>query len=128
MDFTLQNCSTETVAALADGKEITVLPKQTMKIKGEKVDLYLPEHKNKKEVKPGKTCDYTISSHFMQLREMEYSLYELFYPLNPDSRGKFEMCANFRITSVDGRMTKVVCWTDDGNSAPARWIKYPKPS
>lgn len=124
MHFDLENHSSIKVAALVDGKVIECLPGKVAEINGEKVELYLPDYKIKKEAPDW--SDYTYKSHGLQLYEMEYSLYEGSFPLDPGANGVAKVYASFRFTSVDGKMKKVVVWTDDGHYI-LRAIRYEIP-
>lgn len=121
MDFEFENYSFIKVAAEIDGKVIELSPGKDMKVKGEKIALYLPEYKDKDE--SDYWSNYTLEFQTLQLYEMTYTLIEHAFPLDP-VRGFSKIYANFRIVSEAGKIKKVIVYTDDGNYVP-RSIKYP---
>lgn len=122
MEFTLQNCSLVKVAAMVDGKEIVCVPWQVVTIKGDKVELYLPDYEVKKEAHMWSNYSYTHAE--LEKYATIFSVWS--FPLDPDPEGTRvpQFWANFRFSCPNGMIQKVCVWTDDG-SGKDQSIRHP---
>lgn len=99
------------VVAFVDEKEVSCVPGQTVAIKGDKIELYLPDYKSKSEAS---TWGY-YNTHELNIYQTEFQTYYATFPLD-STEGKSDVYTNFRFDSKVGKLQKVCVWTDDGCS------------